>query len=341
MWRTNIHDGGISSVRIAIVGDSGVGKTSLANLICTGSPLLQSGRPPTTTRGCTLSVKTHNPSTLHSPVTVELVDIAGRSNNCLSRRPFYSGIHGLILVHDVRLQSTLSSLHSWRNEALESLSTLCPVSSSHSFRETDIDVVVVQDHASQPSNTTSHLESVSIPMLVVGTMIDMSPLPPKLIPDLSFLIPGSNHRSYLKNRSIIDEYGLQSIHMSTQVLSEAGISTIDSFIDTVISHASAKVSARGHGTALTNPYSSTPSLQTYDYTATREHALPSVSLGSNTTYGRDERVDSRHDSVQMSAELLDRGYQNNSNAVAGSFTKRVSNGIYGEGRKRYTYGNPT
>lgn len=46
----------IQKVRILVVGDSGVGKTSLVHLFCEGHP---PARPPTWTAGCNISVMLH------------------------------------------------------------------------------------------------------------------------------------------------------------------------------------------------------------------------------------------------------------------------------------------
>ncbi|KAF6146349.1 hypothetical protein GIB67_020443 [Kingdonia uniflora] len=107
-------------VRVLVVGDSGVGKTSLVHLIVKGSSIAH----PSQTIGCTVSVK-H--TTYGSPGSssnsikhdaernffVELWDVSGHERYKDCRPLFYSQINGVIFVHDLSQRKTKASLQKW------------------------------------------------------------------------------------------------------------------------------------------------------------------------------------------------------------------------------------
>ncbi|KAJ0593718.1 putative small GTPase, sigma-54 interaction domain, ATP-binding site 1 [Helianthus annuus] len=139
-------------VRVLVVGDSGVGKTSLVHLIVKGSSIAR----PAQTVGCTVDVKVcphiFSPQLAFSTTThesyafivillqhftygssstsssssikgdmdreffVELWDVSGhdRYNDC--RSMFYSQINGVIFVHDLSQRRTKTSLQKWAAE---------------------------------------------------------------------------------------------------------------------------------------------------------------------------------------------------------------------------------
>uniref|UniRef100_A0A5B6Z2L4 Uncharacterized protein n=1 Tax=Davidia involucrata TaxID=16924 RepID=A0A5B6Z2L4_DAVIN len=107
-------------VRVLLVGDSGVGKSSIVHLIVKGSSI---ARPPQTI-GCTVGVKyiTYGNSGSSSnsikgdserDFFIELWDVSGhdRYQNC--RSLFYSQINGVIFVHDLSQRRTKTSLQKW------------------------------------------------------------------------------------------------------------------------------------------------------------------------------------------------------------------------------------
>ncbi|KAJ4784354.1 Ras-related small GTP-binding family protein [Rhynchospora pubera] len=141
-WRDSISSGSSrdhsaaggpphGQVRVLVVGDSGVGKTSLVHLISNGSSL---SRPPQTI-GCTVSVKhltysnangatssstssnsikPHSDSVRH--FFVELWDVAGHDRYKDSRSLFYRQINGVIFIHDLTQRKTKSNLSKWAAE---------------------------------------------------------------------------------------------------------------------------------------------------------------------------------------------------------------------------------
>ncbi|XP_070031310.1 small GTPase LIP1-like [Nicotiana tomentosiformis] len=129
-WRerereTKEHIGGppCGQVRVLVVGDSGVGKTSLVHLILNGSSI---ARPPQTI-GCTVGVKhtTYGNSGSSSASIkgdaerdffIELWDISGHDRYKDCRSLFYSQINGVIFVYDLSQRRTKTSLQKWAVE---------------------------------------------------------------------------------------------------------------------------------------------------------------------------------------------------------------------------------
>ncbi|PKI33442.1 hypothetical protein CRG98_046173 [Punica granatum] len=110
-------------VRVLVVGDSGVGKTSLVHLIVNGSAISR----PSQTIGCTVGVKhiTYgNSGSSSSSITgdaerdffVELWDVSGHDRYKDCRSLFYSQINGVIFVYDLSQRRTKTSLQKWATE---------------------------------------------------------------------------------------------------------------------------------------------------------------------------------------------------------------------------------
>ncbi|KAH6808218.1 Ras-related small GTP-binding family protein [Perilla frutescens var. frutescens] len=129
-WRERVREnreesGGppCGQVRVLVVGDSGVGKTSLVHLIMTGSSIAQ----PPQTIGCNVAVKhiTYGSSANSSnniradsdrDFFVELWDISGHDRYQDCRSLFYSQINGVVFVHDLSQRRTKTSLSKWAAE---------------------------------------------------------------------------------------------------------------------------------------------------------------------------------------------------------------------------------
>lgn len=123
-------------VRVLVVGDSGVGKTSLVNLIVKGSSFSR----PSQTIGCTVGVKhiTYGSSGSSSnsikgdserDFFVELWDISGHERYKDCRSIFYSQINGVIFVHDLSQRRTKTSLQKWAVEIATSGTFSAPLAS--------------------------------------------------------------------------------------------------------------------------------------------------------------------------------------------------------------------
>ncbi|CAL1538919.1 unnamed protein product [Lymnaea stagnalis] len=107
----------LEKVKVLVVGDSGVGKTSLVHLICHNEPCYT----PTATIGCSVEVKLHEyragtPS--EKDFFVELWDIGGAASHANSRSIFYHQVQGIILVHDLTNRKSHQNLRKWLAETL-------------------------------------------------------------------------------------------------------------------------------------------------------------------------------------------------------------------------------
>ncbi|XP_075655948.1 small GTPase LIP1 isoform X1 [Castanea sativa] len=127
-------------VRVLVVGDSGVGKTSLVHLIIKGS----STTHPTQTIGCTVGVKhiTYGYSGSSSSSIkgdaerdffVELWDVSGHDRYKDCRSLFYSQINGIIFVHDLSQRRTKTSLQKWATEIAANGTFSAPLGSGGPF----------------------------------------------------------------------------------------------------------------------------------------------------------------------------------------------------------------
>ncbi|KAJ0096766.1 hypothetical protein Patl1_27599 [Pistacia atlantica] len=123
-------------VRVLVVGDSGVGKTSLVHLIVKGSSVAR----PSQTIGCTVGVKhiTYGNSGSSSnsikgdserDFFIELWDVSGHERYKDCRSLFYSQINGVIFVHDLSQRRTKTSLQKWAAEIAATGSFSAPLGS--------------------------------------------------------------------------------------------------------------------------------------------------------------------------------------------------------------------
>ncbi|XP_078327841.1 rab-like protein 3 isoform X3 [Crassostrea virginica] len=107
----------IEKVKIVVVGDSGVGKTSLVHLICHQEP---TSNPPYTI-GCSVEVKLHDykaGTPGEKTFFVEMWDIGGSTSHQNSRSIFYNSVQGIILVHDLSNRKSHQNLRKWLAEVI-------------------------------------------------------------------------------------------------------------------------------------------------------------------------------------------------------------------------------
>lgn len=87
-----------SSVRVLLCGEAGVGKTSIAELVCEEQP--SSSSLPTC--GCKVHITSFVPSSAEgSDCFVELFDVGGNRRYASSRGVFYEKIDGVIFVYSI------------------------------------------------------------------------------------------------------------------------------------------------------------------------------------------------------------------------------------------------
>lgn len=144
-------------VRVLVLGDSGVGKTSLVQLMLHGKPVIK----PRRTVGCSVEVKhitcADSNSSSSSSLTgkerdffVEIWDLSGHERYKDCRSLFYSQINGVIFVHDLSQRKTKVSLQKWATE----------VSTRGTF--------------SAPMSTFN-AAGIPVPYLVIGNKADVVP----------------------------------------------------------------------------------------------------------------------------------------------------------------------
>eukprot|EP00002_Diphylleia_rotans_P039620 TRINITY_DN9224_c0_g1_i1.p1 TRINITY_DN9224_c0_g1~~TRINITY_DN9224_c0_g1_i1.p1 ORF type:complete len:206 (+),score=43.34 TRINITY_DN9224_c0_g1_i1:43-660(+) len=102
--------------KLLLVGDSGVGKSSIMNRFCTG----QYEEDNTSTIGVDFKIKLINIGDKRVKLTIW--DTAGQEKFRTLTSSYYRGAHGIIMVYDVTSSQSFESLSSWMKE-VESHST--------------------------------------------------------------------------------------------------------------------------------------------------------------------------------------------------------------------------
>jgi GTP-binding protein EngB required for normal cell division len=135
------------------VGDSGVGKSSLVNLITTEKP----ARGTKSTTGCQVSIKLVNSSSSSSTdqqgskFFVEFWDVSGLDYYSGLRRVCYKQLNGVILVYDAADKRSLRRLQKWAVEVQSNGTFVAPF----------------------PDDTASkNIGGLPVPVLVVGNKAD-------------------------------------------------------------------------------------------------------------------------------------------------------------------------
>ena len=102
-------------IKVLVLGDSGVGKTSLVHLISHNEVVSNPGW----TIGPSIEIKLHEyqegtPS--QRSTFIELWDVGGSRSHFTARPVLFQGFHGLILVHDLTNRKSQSNLRKWLSE---------------------------------------------------------------------------------------------------------------------------------------------------------------------------------------------------------------------------------
>lgn len=142
----------LDKVRILILGDSGVGKTTLVHLLSHGEVL----RNASATIGANIEVKLHEykeGTSDQKTYFIELWDIGGRPSYANTRHMFYNSVNGIILVHDLTNRKSHENLSKWLLEVLNA--------------HTDFDA------SQEDFDPESFVGASKIPLLVMGTKVDL------------------------------------------------------------------------------------------------------------------------------------------------------------------------
>uniref|UniRef100_A0A224XVM0 Putative ras-related in brain n=1 Tax=Panstrongylus lignarius TaxID=156445 RepID=A0A224XVM0_9HEMI len=209
----------IEKVKILVLGDSGVGKSSLTHLIAHNEPISN----PSWTVGCSVDVKLHEfreGTQYQKTYFIELWDIGGSSNHRNTRSVFYNSVHGLILVHDLTNRKSQQNLKYWLNEVINT--------------EGGKNKQIYDEFDSE-----QFAGSTLFPMLVIGTKLDLA---------------GENRLHEKSSLDVAQEWGADKIYLNSRdsrSLSPGSSSSVilSRFFDKVIE-------MRYHTRELLNPYSS-------------------------------------------------------------------------------------
>jgi len=109
-------------VKIVVIGDSGVGKTSLVHSLCHFEDMARSQqfiKSHTWTVGCHLDVAMFTHQRTNRQYFVEFWDVSGSARYEKSRYLFFSQANGIILVHDTTNRKSYTNLWKWVNEVLQ------------------------------------------------------------------------------------------------------------------------------------------------------------------------------------------------------------------------------
>jgi len=173
--------------RILVLGDSGVGKTSLVHLIAHNKPLSQISY----TVGAAVEVKLHEyreGTAAQKTYWIELWDVGGSHSHRNSRHVFYSNFHGIILVHDLANRKSQQNLEKWLHEVLER-------ECGNGKQKND----GFWDDNAPPSEV---IPDLNLPLLVIGTKQDLA--------DDRKSLPVHQRRS-----DVAEEYGTEEIHLKS------------------------------------------------------------------------------------------------------------------------------
>ncbi|KAI9007231.1 P-loop containing nucleoside triphosphate hydrolase protein [Gaertneriomyces semiglobifer] len=160
----------VDKARIVVVGDQGVGKTSLVHLLCQDEVLKHPGK----TVGCAVDVKIFINSHTSRSHFLEFIDI-GACKSRATRQLFYSNVQGIILVHDVTNRKSYNNLRKWVADVLGSPTFRMPMRPMNSPKSEsitplyDVDVRVTDS----PTAASPTIAKPPVPILVVGTKSDL------------------------------------------------------------------------------------------------------------------------------------------------------------------------
>ncbi|EGG23208.1 Rab GTPase domain-containing protein [Cavenderia fasciculata] len=154
-------------VRVVVVGDTTVGKSSLIHLICNGTV---PERPPSWTLGCNTFLKysciVNNHLSVSKDYFIEFVDVGGSAKYKITRPTYYTPINGLVVVYDLTNKNSLVNVKKWIFEVLNKLSQS---GTSWSLKETAENPQLLE----LENTVYVHTKAPSIPLLILGNKCDL------------------------------------------------------------------------------------------------------------------------------------------------------------------------
>lgn len=150
----------------------GVGKTCLTHLVAHNESLIRPGW----TVGCNIQVKIHEfkeGTTRQCPYFIELFDIGGSLSHKNTRSVFYSGIHGVILVHDLTNGKSQEQLRDWLCEIVNKDGKDTYKCRSSSLPPSPTPLHGYGTDANMRFDLEEFLGATQIPILVMGTKLDL------------------------------------------------------------------------------------------------------------------------------------------------------------------------
>mmetsp|Transcript_22197 Transcript_22197/g.24666 ORF Transcript_22197/g.24666 Transcript_22197/m.24666 type:complete len:254 (+) Transcript_22197:123-884(+) len=223
-----------SKVRILVLGDSGVGKTSFVHKLCLDRVL----RDPTWTVGCETEVKLHEHQRTGRTFFVEFWDVGGHRKYKHGRDVFYHQINGIVLTYDLMNRKSYQNLRGWIRELVE-VDKRSALEEKHTFHELGQSRSSDQDRLDSTNGHVSVPAPVaSLPIIVVGNKLDLQ----------------ANPRTY----ECMKDFGLETVCVSS--VAEDDLSgKLGPFFDRVIDHRYYRADTRAGGQSRTSARRMPPS----------------------------------------------------------------------------------
>ena len=104
-------------IKVLVLGDSGVGKSCLVNLMCNQNKKTN----PSWTIGCSIEVKGHEfaeGTPKQKTFFIEMWDVGGNKTHSIARHIFFTNYQAIILVHDLTNSKSRINLRKWLAEVM-------------------------------------------------------------------------------------------------------------------------------------------------------------------------------------------------------------------------------
>eukprot|EP00035_Acanthoeca_spectabilis_P040251 m.68451 g.68451 ORF g.68451 m.68451 type:complete len:229 (+) comp9921_c0_seq1:222-908(+) len=158
-------DEGAPGFKVLVVGDSGVGKSSVTHLICHGKSVLE----PKYTVGCQVQIKLFQLPDELGVHCFEFWDISGSPRYAETRQVYFQSPDGIILVHDLANKKSHTNLRRWLTE----LRQVAPDVAGHSRQGSPAKHSTLDSIGDFDPEAALGGEGSGLPALVIGTRLDV------------------------------------------------------------------------------------------------------------------------------------------------------------------------